>query len=180
MLLFLLFYGVISAFVIGTETVTNNTAYCFNYRWKIPTIEDCNGKPCIDPLVNTTDLLPPNTDEMWSSIIQDVNDNNTITIVDSPFLCAMLPKGVCISYTYIYNSAVVHYTAKFCGIMSEGDVALSSGCYSQDRDGYQVEVCACQSAPGGLQKPCNSAVQLQYSVTSILVSLISFLAYTNT
>lgn len=59
--------------------------------------------------------------------------------------------------------------------VDEGPV--TRGCYSQSIDGYDVEMCVCESAPGRY-KPCNGAVAggvaFGLIVISFFVVLISW------
>lgn len=49
--------------------------------------------------------------------------------------------------------------------------AVTSGCYRQTYDGYDIELCVCESATGGY-KPCNGGVSYPVSINLVLISVM--------
>ncbi|KAF4523071.1 hypothetical protein B566_EDAN003083 [Ephemera danica] len=146
---------------------STNDAYCFKYTWLGPTFdntskvngtcEDFSDEPpiCINPLVYTADGSPPNTTAMWMD--DEIRDRKK----------------------YSFESTLENSTHLCTKITVDGRTPMRSGCETQFKDGYTIEVCACISSKGpkALVVPCNQATGLQ--VTSVvLISLLLFLLWT--
>lgn len=58
-------------------------------------------------------------------------------------------------------------------VLSVGEGALTTGCFTDTYDGYTIEMCVCESTPG-IYKPCNGAFRQTVSTTlfALIVSLI--------
>lgn len=48
---------------------------------------------------------------------------------------------------------------------------ITKGCYTQTIDGYDVELCVCESTPGAY-KPCNGGMSVVVTFGLIIVGLI--------
>ncbi|XP_012056915.1 PREDICTED: uncharacterized protein LOC105620014 [Atta cephalotes] len=83
----------------------------------------------------------------------------------------MLPGYVCVSYTFMYNGAVMNISY-FHGKVTEDQVTpITSGCYLKHTEGYTIEVCACKSKDANIM-PCNSTIRNRYS-TLIIFAIIA-------
>lgn len=54
--------------------------------------------------------------------------------------------------------------------IDEGPV--TTGCYTQSVDGYDIELCVCESVTGGF-KPCNGGISNFLSMSLLLISTLS-------
>ncbi|XP_076298551.1 uncharacterized protein LOC143217805 [Lasioglossum baleicum] len=134
-----------------------NEAYCYQFRWVAsgdtrPDKNNCTGKgvPCVEPLyagsINMTDL--------W------------VTKNESSF-CSLSNGDVCLKYTISLGNEIVNQSF-FCGKVIEDDVAaITSGCYEDKKEGYNVGLCACRSRKGA--EPCNASSSINYSIFMLLI-----------
>ncbi|KAK2577904.1 hypothetical protein KPH14_005216 [Odynerus spinipes] len=104
-------------------------AYCFQYTWPGPmyansssvncTSDKFKGVPCIAPII--VGSRPPNISYLWDKWDKETKLN--------PHLCTLQDGYACISYSYIYNNAVLN-TSHYCGkIIEDKTVAITSGCF---------------------------------------------------
>ncbi|RZC33506.1 uncharacterized protein BDFB_009207, partial [Asbolus verrucosus] len=125
------------ASLTNDTTLNNDWSYCFEFTWFGPgydnfTLYNVNG-------------TPPDIDYLFEHHKTSV-------------LCRRTANQVCARYTYKYNGVVNNATYMCTKVQEVGGGAITSGCYSQEVDGYDVELCVCESG-SGIVKPCNGALQ---------------------
>lgn len=59
-------------------------------------------------------------------------------------------------------------------VYSEGEGPVTSGCYKETVDGYDVELCVCESSTG-VYKPCNNGILHFPNVSLFVAVLVSLL-----
>ncbi|XP_018318103.1 uncharacterized protein [Mycetomoellerius zeteki] len=146
--------------------------HCFHFTWPGPShaevnkldCEEHNEKnpftPCIEPLFFHD--TKPNVTKLW----ENINKNN-----NTKYIQRMQPGYVCVSYTFMYNGAVMNISY-FHGKVTEDQVTpIISNCYLKHTEGYTIEVCACKSKHGDFM-PCNSTIRNRYS-TLIIFAVIA-------
>ncbi|KAK5643937.1 hypothetical protein RI129_007782 [Pyrocoelia pectoralis] len=152
----------ISLYTETSRTYDPTKPYCFRFTWlgteftkenvvnttcsELLDAKRDNHIPCRNPLFHsiTDDATPPDIDYLW--------ENHRDKVV------ARQANGqVCVKYSYIYNNIVQNVTYLNTKVsMSGGKIAVTNGCYMQTVDGYDVELCVCESF-SGIGKPCNAA-----------------------
>lgn len=117
----------------------------------------------------------PNTTHIWDNYRSSVSD----------IACRLSPADVCVKYTYKYNHAgewctnilsnqslggcgqlisfpalvPVENITYMCGKVNvENEGAAASLCYTEFRNGREIEVCVCESRAG--RQPCNTAASV--------------------
>ncbi|XP_018368272.1 PREDICTED: uncharacterized protein LOC108764496 [Trachymyrmex cornetzi] len=145
--------------------------HCFHFTWPGPSHAEVNKldceehennqfTPCIEPLFFYD--KKPNVTKLW----EDINKNN-----NTKYIQRMQPGYVCVSYTFMYNGAVMNISY-FHGKVTEDQVTpIISGCYLKYTEGYTIEVCACKSKNGNVM-PCNSTIRNRYS-TLIIFAVVA-------
>uniref|UniRef100_A0A1B0EUS2 Secreted protein n=1 Tax=Lutzomyia longipalpis TaxID=7200 RepID=A0A1B0EUS2_LUTLO len=154
------------SFFVSSQTdanlEVNNQRYCFRFTWPGPQFDadgpimnatctdllnGVSGIPCHHPLAVTNNSNVPDTRAIWE---EHRNDPTRIA-------CRLTRGDVCVKYTYYFNQAVQNISY-FCTKVNIEDVgAATSGCYTELRNGREIEVCICESRPG--QPPCNDATK---------------------
>ncbi|XP_024893719.1 uncharacterized protein LOC112468670 [Temnothorax curvispinosus] len=147
--------------------------HCFHFTWPGPSISeneiDCGDPddddddgdkpfkhtPCIKPLLFQT--TKPNLTDMWKN--NEIKEDRMKQMDDG---------SVCVKFTYMYNGAVIN-VSYFRGKVTEV-LPVTSGCYVQYTEGYNIEVCACKSKNNSM--PCNSTVRNTHSLLIISVATV--------
>ncbi|KAJ3658499.1 hypothetical protein Zmor_010234 [Zophobas morio] len=133
-------------------------SYCMEFTWVGPAYDNftrfnrtcadyldetrATGIPCSPPIVITEDGTPPDIDYLFRHHKTSV-------------LCKRTPNQVCATYTYRFDGIVSNSTYMCTKVQEFGGGAITSGCYTQNIRGYDVEVCVCKSTKGHTYKPCN-------------------------
>ncbi|CAH1370744.1 hypothetical protein MTP99_012282 [Tenebrio molitor] len=145
------------------SSATNDTvldpkwSYCFEFTWFGPQYEKGNmyngtcadyldssratNVPCSAPVVISEDGTPPDIDWMFENKRPNV-------------LCRRTENQVCATYTYKYAGVVNNATYMCTKVQEVGSGAITSGCYTQSVEGYDIDLCVCKS-DYGLSLPCN-------------------------
>ncbi|GAB0091540.1 uncharacterized protein DMENIID0001_063950 [Sergentomyia squamirostris] len=140
----------------GTVEFDPTQRYCFKFTWLGPQYdnnsnflesecEKVDGIPCFRPLVVTYNSNEPDTKWMWEQQMRGV-------------LCRQARGDVCVKYTYTFNHVVQNITYFCTKVNIENEGAATSGCYTEYRNGREIEVCICESRVG--QRPCNDATEI--------------------
>ncbi|XP_017753559.1 PREDICTED: uncharacterized protein LOC108546129 [Eufriesea mexicana] len=154
--IFFIIYGVYLLSVKANYVVPQ----CYKFTWVTPVFDNkpdrdnCSqfkGVPCIDPLIRSE------------------NSPNMTKLREENHLCNVTSGNVCVKYTFTYNNNIVN-TSSFCGkVIEDKIIPITSGCYTQQIDGYELETCACQSR--GLEL-CNVSMKINHSIILIITMLL--------
>ncbi|GJQ83943.1 hypothetical protein Trydic_g8682 [Trypoxylus dichotomus] len=165
------------AFLSQYVSAQLDSPHCFRFTWLGPQYDNSStlanitcseylddiravGVPCRQPFVITEDATPPDIDYLWEHHASEVT-------------CRTARGSVCAKFSYTFNDAIQNITYMCTQAYSVGERAITGGCYQQIIDGYQVEVCLCQSVAG--YRPCNEATPLKMSV--MLLAILGFLKF---
>ncbi|XP_066144999.1 uncharacterized protein [Euwallacea fornicatus] len=159
--------------------LNGNNTYCFEYTWLGPEYDNSTQMnstceeykddyrtgdkiPCSSPLVISIDGTIPDKEWLWT------NHQNSVA-------CRKAENQECVTYTFWENGLVTNQT-HMCARVRSSSKTTPYGCFKQNVDGGEVELCICK-ATSGLGMPCNSnAVRRNVVFGVIAVSLsINFL-----
>ncbi|CAH0560717.1 unnamed protein product [Brassicogethes aeneus] len=173
-----LFFVINSQGANKNETLSENWRYCYEFTWLGPDFNNhssssiLNGTcksylnekrakniPCSPPLVITEDGTPPNMTWLWEKKLPSI-------------LCIQSENKVCAKYTYKFNNKVHNITYMCTKAVQKNKGPLTSGCYSQTVDGYDVEACICNSDVGLRTRPCNKSFKAHINAVFLLFALI--------
>lgn len=82
-----------------------------------------------------------------------------------------LAQQLLLTVIYCFPFAVQNVTYMCTKVYAVDEGPVTKGCYTQTVDGYDVELCVCESSPGPY-KPCNGGTSRFAIVGLILISLL--------
>ena len=169
----------------GSRNEWGDPVYCYEYTWKGPWNDRFNesdqstcgslnqkGMPCYHPFVWTAGEFKFN--QPLPEVVEQTCKTGDINGNQCNPTC-MKNANTCCKMTYfIKGQKDIANATSFCckGLDTDKGTAMSSGCYKEkDVDGYDVEVCFCDT------DRCNHAIINSITSSFIMIPFVSILFF---